>query len=93
MKYRGAIVDITKAYSIERMDKNGNSVLCDGYHFRIYADGNHDRPTDDFCAAVGFELPDGSIENAEMFAREYIDSEYKSRFSDRDKHEISSPVM
>ena len=51
--------------------------VCGGYNYRIYSDENTENLIDEFTAAMGFELPDGSKENAELFAKEMVDSEYK----------------
>ena len=74
MKYRGMFVEITPECGIVREDLDGSTKVCPGYRYRVFSDTEM---TDEFCAAVGFELPDDSTENAELFAREYIDSELK----------------
>ena len=43
---------------IERVDENGNKVICNGYYCQVYADENLEEQIDDFCLAVGFELKD-----------------------------------
>ena len=77
MKYRGMFVEIIPETGIEREAKDGSIKLCFGSRYRIYSDEEMQDMTDEFCAAVGFELPDDSTENAEFFAREYIDCEFK----------------
>ncbi len=77
MKYRGLFIEFSEASGIEREDKNGNTVVCGGYNYSIYSDDNAENFIDEFSAAVGFELPDSSRENAELFAKEMVDSEYK----------------
>ena len=74
MKYRGMFVEISPESGIVREDLDGSTKVCSGYRYRVFSDAEM---TDEFCAAVGFELPDDSTENAELFAREYIDSELK----------------
>ena len=77
MKYRGMFVEITPETGIERVDMDGIPKVCAGYRYRIFSDTGMQDMTDEFCAAVGFELPDDSTENAEFFAREYIDCKFK----------------
>lgn len=88
MKYRGFFIEITEAADLEREDKDGNTVVCSGSYYRIYSDENCENLVDDFCAAVGFELPDGSSENAELFAKEMVDSEYKEYCRIRDEQDF-----
>ncbi|MBR5091684.1 MAG: hypothetical protein IK093_19860 [Ruminiclostridium sp.] len=87
MKYRGMFVEITPATGIEREDMDGSIKLCSGSRYRIYSDSEMQDMTDEFCAAVGFELPDDSMENAELFAREYIDSELKRNTQENNEQE------
>ena len=82
MKYRGMFVEITPETGIKREDMDGSMKLCSGSRYRIYSDSEMQDMKDEFCAAVGFELPDDSMENAELFAREYIDSELKKMAHD-----------
>jgi len=87
MKYRGMFVEITPMTHIERKDNDGCIKLCPGSRYRIYSDEGMQDISDEFCAAVGFELPDDSIENAELFAREYIDSELKKIAQENNEQE------
>ncbi len=87
MKYRGMFVEITPETGIEREDMDGSSRVCPGYRYRIFSDAEAQYMTDEFCAAVGFELPDDSTENAELFAREYIDSELKKLAQENNEQE------
>ena len=84
MKYRGMIVEITPENGIAREDLDGGTKVCPGYRYRVFSDTEM---TDEFCAAVGFELPDDSTENAELFAREYIDCELKKLAQDNNEQE------
>ena len=88
MKYRGFFIEITEAADLKREDKDGNTVVCSGSYYRIYSDENCENLVDDFCAAVGFELPDGSSENAKLFAKEMVDSEYKEYCRIRDEQDF-----
>lgn len=88
MKYRGFFIEITETTDLEREDKDGNTVVCSGSYYRVYSDENCKNLVDDFCAAIGFELPDGSSENAELFAKEMVDSEYKEYCRIRDEQDF-----
>ena len=88
MKYRGFFIEITEAADLEREDKDGNTVVCSGSYYRIYSDENCENLVDDFCAAIDFELPDGSSENAELFAKEMVDNEYKEYCRIRDEQDF-----
>ena len=87
MKYRGMFVEITSETGIERVDMDGSPKVCAGYRYRIFSDAGMQDMTDEFCAAVGFELPDDSTENAELFAREYIDCELKKLAQENNEQE------
>ena len=63
------------------------TVTPNGQFNGIYSDSEMKDMTDEFCAAVGFELPDDSIENAELFAREYIDCELKKLAQENNEQE------
>ncbi len=84
MKYRGMFVEITPENGIVREDLDGGAKVCPGYRYRVFSDTEM---TDEFCAAVGFELPDDSTENAELFAREYIDCELKKLAQENNEQE------
>ena len=85
MKYRGMFVEITPESGIVREDLDGSTKVCSGYRYRVFSESEM---TDEFCAAVGFELPDDSIENAEFFVREYIDCELKKIAQESNEQEI-----
>jgi len=77
-------VEIIPESGIVREDLDGSTKVCSGYRYRVFSDSEM---TDEFCAAVGFELPDDSTENAELFAREYIDCELKKLAQENNEHE------
>lgn len=85
MKYRGMFVEISPESGIVREDLDGSTKVCFGYRYRVFSESEM---TDEFCAAVGFELPDDSTENAELFAREYIDCELKKLAQENNEQEI-----
>lgn len=77
MKYKGFFVKITPAKRLSRENKNGEKVTCEGFTIEVFADESEKVEIDVFSAAVGFELLKNSIEEAEQFAKDYIDCEEK----------------
>lgn len=77
MRYKDFYVRITPDNSIQRVDKKGNEVLCDGFMIRIFADENKQIEIDNFTAAVGFEILEDSLAEAKQLAKDYIDCEGK----------------
>lgn len=77
MKYKGFYVKITPDTDLHREDKDGNDILCDGFTIEVFADESEKLEIDVFSAAVDFELLDNSREEAEQFAKDYIDCEEK----------------
>lgn len=77
MKYKGFFVKITPDKNLSREDKNGEIVVCDGFTIEVFSDESEKIEIDVFSAAVGFELLKNSIEEAEQFAKDYIDCEEK----------------
>ena len=91
MKYRNFHFTTCQDTGIERINKEGETVLCNGYYFQIFADENYENQIDDFCGAVGFELPDMSQECADQFAMEMIDTQFKEY--SRAKYETESEEL
>ncbi len=77
MKYRGFFVKITSDKNLSREDKNGEIVIYEGFTIEVFADESEEIGIDVFSAAVDFELLKNSIEEAEQFAKDYIDCEEK----------------
>jgi len=77
MKYRGFYVTSSIDNNIQRENKNEKVVICDGYFYQVFADEEMKLEIDNFIAAVGFELPNNSQAEADSFAREMIDCEFK----------------
>ena len=75
MRYKDFYVRITPDRSIQRVDKKGNEVFCDGFIIRIFADENKQIEIDNFTAAVGFEILENSFAEAVQFAKDFIDCE------------------
>lgn len=77
MKYKGFYVKITPDTDLHREDKDGNDIRCDGFTIEVFADESKKLEIDVFSAAVDFELLKVSREEAEQFAKDYIDCEEK----------------
>lgn len=77
MLYHGFYAKITPLNHIQREKKDGSIALCDGFQIKIFSDSSEEIPVDVFTAAVGFELLHYSVEDAEQFAKDVIDSEEK----------------
>ncbi|MFR1186251.1 MAG: hypothetical protein ACLSDC_11265 [Ruminococcus sp.] len=77
MKYKGFYVKITPDTDLHREDKDGNDVQCNGFVIEVFADESERVQIDVFSAAVDFELMKNSLEEAEQFAKDYIDCEVK----------------
>lgn len=77
MKYKGFYVKITPDTDLHREDKDGNDVQCNGFVIEVFADESERVQIDVFSAVVDFELMKNSLEEAEQFAKDYIDCEVK----------------
>ena len=77
MKYNGFYVKISPDTDLHREDKDGNDVRCNGFTVEVFADKSEKLEIDVFPAAVNFELLENSLEEAEQFAKDYIDCEEK----------------
>ena len=77
MRYKDFYVRITPDRSIQRVDKKGNEVFCDGFIIQVFADETERVEIDNFSAAVGFEILEDSLAEAKQLAKDYIDCEGK----------------
>ena len=77
MKYKGFYVKITPDTDLQREDKDGNGVRCNGFTIEVFVDESERVQIDVFSAAVDFELLKNSLEEVEQFAMDYIDCEEK----------------
>lgn len=77
MKYKGFFVKIIPDENLLRENKNGEIITCKGFTIEVFADESEKLEIDVFSAAVDFELLKNSIEEAEQFAKDYIDCEEK----------------
>lgn len=62
---------------IKRVDKKGRDVLCEGFMIQIFEDETEQVEIDNISAAVGFEILENSLAEAEQFAKDYVDCEEK----------------
>ena len=58
-----------------RVNRDGQSVQCDGFMIEIYDSKEKKNAVDIIYAAVGYELLENDIHEAEQLAKDYIDSE------------------
>lgn len=77
MKYKGFFVKITPDEYLPRENYDGEVVACEGFRIEVFADESEEVEIDIFSAAVDFELMKNSINEAEQFAKDYIDCEEK----------------
>lgn len=77
MRYKDFYVRITPDKYIPRVDKKGDKILCEGFLIQIFAYKNEQDEIDNFTAAVGFEILEDSLAEAEQFAKDFVDCEGK----------------
>lgn len=77
MKYKGFFVKITPDNYLSREDEDGEIVACEGFRMEVFSDESEKVEIDIFSAAVDFELMKNSLDEAEEFAKDYIDCEEK----------------
>ena len=77
MKYKGFFVKITPDNYLPRETEDGEIVAGEEFRIEVFADESEEVEIDIFSAAVDFELIKNSIDEAEQFAKDYIDCEEK----------------
>lgn len=77
MRYKDFYVRITPDSFIQRVDKKRNEILCEGFLIQVFADETERIEIDNFSAAVGFEILENSLAEAEQFAKDYVECEEK----------------
>lgn len=77
MRYKDFYVRITPDRYIPRVDKKGNKILCEGFLIQIFADKNEQDEIDNFTAAVGFEILENSLAEAEQLVKDFVECEGK----------------
>lgn len=75
MKYKGFYIKIVPGSGIKRVDKKGRDVLCEGFMIQVFEDETERVEIDIFSAAVGFEILENSLAEAEQFAKDYVECE------------------
>ena len=75
MRYKGFYIKISPDSNIRRVDKKGRDILCEGFLIQVFADETERVEIDNFSAAVGFEILENSLGEAEQLAKDYIDCE------------------
>ena len=78
MRYKGLYIEIIPDDNIIRSDSSGNDVVCRGFSFSVFSDETMTEKLDSFSAAVGFEILENSIEEAEQFAKDVVACEDKA---------------
>ena len=77
MRYKGYVVRITPADNLKRTDELGRETTCEGFRFEVFRDKEMTDLLDEFSAAVGYEILENNLEEAEQFAKDTIICEEK----------------
>ena len=77
MRYKGFYIKISPDSNIRRVDKKGRDILCEGFLIQIFADKKEQDEIDNFTAAVGFEILENSLAEAEQLAKDFVECEGK----------------
>ena len=77
MKYKGYMITIVPADDIRRTDELGRETTCKGFNIKVFKDKGKTELFDEFSAAVGHEILENSVEEAEQFAKDTIICEEK----------------
>ncbi len=75
MVYKNFYISITESNDIYRTDSDGNMISCEGFSFEIFPTENRTQKIDEFSAAVGYEILEKSLSEAEQFVKDHIDLE------------------
>ena len=85
MKYKGFYRRIVPDNEIKRVNKKGRDVLCEGFMIQVFEDETEQVEIDNFSAAVGFEILEKSLAEAEQFAKDYVECEGKEYRNSMDR--------
>ena len=88
MKYKGFFFFFLPDNYLPRETENGEVVASEGFRIEVFAVLSEEVEIDIFSAAVDFELIKNSIDEAEQFAKDYIDCEEKEYLRMLDKFRI-----
>lgn len=75
MKYKGFYIKISPDINIRRVDKKGRDILCEGFLIQVFADETEQVEIYNFSAAVGFEILEDSLAEAEQLAKDFVECE------------------
>ena len=76
MQYKGFHIKI-ESQKVQRETQNSRLIDCDGFLIEIFDNPDETVAVDLFTVAVGYELLENSISEAEQFVKDYINSEKK----------------
>ena len=77
MRYKGFYIKISPDSNIRRVDKKGRDILCEGFLIQVFADETEQVEIYNFSAAVGFEILEDSLAEAEQLAKDFVECEGK----------------
>ena len=77
MQYKGYVVRITPTDYLKRTDELGRETTCEGFRFEVFRDKEMTDLLDEYSAAVGYEILENNLEEAEQFAKDTIICEEK----------------
>lgn len=87
MHYKRFYIKINPADNLIRQDKQGKDIQCKGYEVEIF-DYEEKLKLDEISIAVGFEILEDDIYEAEQLIKDYIDCEEKNYMHMIDQHEV-----
>ncbi len=77
MHYKRFYIKINPADNLIRQDKQGRDIHCKGYEAEIFDSENEKLKLDEISIAVGYEILEEDIYEAEQLIMDYIDCEEK----------------
>mgnify|MGYP006964133696 CR=1 FL=1 len=77
MHYKRFYIRIKPVDNLIRQDKQGSDIRCKGYEAEIFDSENEKLKLDEISIAVGFEILQDDIYEAEQLIKDYIDCEEK----------------
>lgn len=93
MKYKGFYIDIIPDDNLIRSDSDGNRVVCRGFFISVFTDEARTEKFDEFTAAVGFEILENSIDEAEQFAKDVVVCEDKEFRGDQQDMDMQDDII
>ena len=80
MYHKRFYIKISPVDNLIRQGKKGRDIHCKGYKVEIFDSENEKLKLDEISIAVGFEILEDDIYEAEQLTKDYIDCEEKSIF-------------